>query len=92
MSFSCQSRRVTDKAHHGLLVNRNDHAWAGRSLCMGGAASERCDGGSGKAGMPGRLQLCDIWKMQRAQFLNSRFDCRIVLFVRLLAEMSDKIK
>ena len=28
MCFSCQSRRVTDKAHDGLLVNRNDHAWA----------------------------------------------------------------
>src|SRR5436190_5092494 len=28
MCFSRQSRRVTDKAHHGLLVNRNDHAWA----------------------------------------------------------------
>ena len=28
MCFLRQSRRVTDKAHHGLLVNRNDHAWA----------------------------------------------------------------
>jgi hypothetical protein len=35
---------------------------------------------------------CDIWKLRRARFLNSRSDCRIVLFVRLLAEMSDKIE
>ena len=28
MCFPRQSRRVTDKAHHGLLLNRNDHAWA----------------------------------------------------------------
>jgi hypothetical protein len=59
---------------------------------MGGAASKRCDGGSGKACMSGRLQLCDIEKVRREQFLNSRFDCRIVLFVRLLAKMSDKIE
>ena len=35
---------------------------------MGGAASERCNGAGGKAGMPGRLQLCDIWKVWRAPF------------------------
>ncbi len=35
---------------------------------MGDAASERCDGGSGKAGIPVRLQLCDIWKVRRAPF------------------------
>ncbi len=35
---------------------------------MGDAASERCDGGSGKAGILGWLQLCDIWKVRRAQF------------------------
>ena len=29
-------RRVTDKAHHSLLVNLNDHAWAA-GLCVSGA-------------------------------------------------------
>src|SRR5439155_12678438 len=38
--FSRQSRRVTDKAHHGLLMNRNDHALgAGLSVSRAPPAS-----------------------------------------------------
>ena len=35
---------------------------------MGGAASERCEGRSGKAATGRVLRLCDIWKVRRVQF------------------------
>ena len=57
-----------DKAHHGLLMNRNDHAWAA-DLCVSRAPpASAATGVASKRPMPGRLQLCDIRKAPRAPF------------------------
>jgi len=66
--FSLHSKTATDKAHHSLLVNRNDHAWAA-GLCVSGAPpASAATGVALKGPKPGRLQLCDIRKVLRAQF------------------------
>ena len=57
-----------DKAHHGLLVNRNDHARAAGLWVLGAPLASAATGVASKRPMPGRLQLCDIRKAPRAPF------------------------
>ena len=67
--FSRRSRRVTDKAHHSLLVNRNDHAWAAGLRALGAPLASAATEVASKLPLPTTLQLCDILKVRRAQFL-----------------------
>src|SRR4029077_7366310 len=63
------SRRVTDKAHHSLLVNWNDHAWAAGLYVSRAPPASAATGVASKLPLPCTLRFCDIWKMRRAQFL-----------------------
>jgi hypothetical protein len=47
--FSFDSQRVTHDAHSQPSREPERSCLGGRSLCMGGAASQRCEGRSGKA-------------------------------------------
>ena len=67
--FSLHAQTIIDKAHHSLLVNRNDHAWAA-ALCVSGAPlASAATWVASKLALPCTLQLRDIWKMRHAQFL-----------------------
>jgi signal transduction histidine kinase len=66
--FSLHSQTVIDKAYQSLLVNRNDHAWAGGLRVLGAPLASAAPGVAPKRPMPGRLQLCDIRKTPRAPF------------------------
>ena len=49
-------------------MNWNDHAWAA-GLCVSGAPpASAATGVASKLPLPCTLQLCDIWKVRRAQF------------------------
>jgi len=48
--FSFYSERGTDQAHSQPSREPERSCVGGRSLCMGDAASERCEGSGGKAG------------------------------------------
>ena len=66
--FSLHSQTATDKAHHSLLVNRNDHAWAA-GLCVSGAPpASAATGVASKRPPDSVLQLRDIGKVRRAPF------------------------
>jgi len=53
---------------HSLLVNRNDHAWAG-GLCVWEASpASAAKGAAAKRLLGGVLRLRDIWNVQRVQF------------------------
>ena len=66
--FSFDSQRVTHDAHSQPSREPERSCLGGRSLCMGGAASQRCEGVASKRPLAGMLRLCDIWNVQRVQF------------------------
>ena len=57
-----------DKAHHSLLVNRNDHAWAAGLWVLGAPLASAATGVAAKLLLLGRLQVSDTWKARRAKF------------------------
>ena len=50
-------------------MNRNDHAWAAGLFLSRAPLASAATGVASKLPLPCTLQLCDIWKMRRAQFL-----------------------
>jgi len=50
-------------------VNRNDQAWAAGLCIFGAPLASAATGVASKLPLPCTLQLCDIWKMRRAQFV-----------------------
>ena len=79
--FSRPSLRVRIRAHQPFVLNSNHHALAaglGLSRC---ARVSAATGLASKWPMPGRLQLCDNWKLRRARFSSS---CSVIAAVVLL--------
>jgi len=54
---------------HSLLVNPNDHARAASLSVWGAPPVSAATGVASNRPLPRKLQLCDVWKLRRTQFV-----------------------
>jgi porin len=64
--FSLHLLRVRVESHQSLLVNWNDHAWATGFVISGSPPASAATGLTAQPPLPGRLQVCYVWKVLSA--------------------------